>query len=169
MSDELSNEWETIKGFPDYRINKNGDILSCKYGREKMLSLTRSKIGYLQVTLNSYHKKYVHHLMAIQYLNHIPTKQLQVNHKDGNKINNKLSNLEIISPRQNTNHAIKIGTHKDQKGENNYYAKLSNKQVKEIKYLIYFGYKVKYIAEYYSVSTSTIYLIAEGKTWRNVL
>ncbi len=168
VNSKLSDEWQTVKGFPDYRINSLGNIMSVKYGREYILKLSVTKIGYLQVTLDSYNKKYVHHLMAIQYFNHIPSKQLQVNHKDGDKTNNRLENLEIVTPKQNTNHAITIGIHKNQKGENNYSSKLTDAQAREIKYLLYWKKSIKDIALKYGVSTTTIYLILEGKTWKHV-
>lgn len=43
----------------------------------------------------------VHKLIAITFLNYIPNKNIEINHIDGNKINNKLSNLEIVTHREN--------------------------------------------------------------------
>lgn len=58
---------------------------------------------------------------------------MQVNHKDGNKLNNAPSNLEWASAAQNLRHAINAGLHGDPKGETNVRAKLTNAQVLDIR------------------------------------
>ena len=165
---KLLDCWHHIKNYPDYMINTKGEILSLKYKKPYKLKLSKSKIGYLMVTLNSYDKKYVHHLMSIQFLNHIPTKQLQINHIDGNKTNNVLNNLEIVTPKQNTRHAIAIGIHKNQKGQNNYSSKLLDFEITQIRNSYIAGQTITFLANKYSVSYSTIFLIVKNKTWRHI-
>lgn len=101
--------WYDLKGFEDrYMINKNGEI----YSKLKQIIMKNSidKNGYkiIHLSKSSTEKKNfkVHRLVAIQF---IPTKDetLQVNHKDGIKSNNTVSNLEWITCKENINHAHK--------------------------------------------------------------
>lgn len=98
--------WKTIKGFEDYQVSNLGNVKSLKYGKERILKFTCCKGGYRYVVL-SFNKKLItkkiHQLVAIAFLNHTPCgHKLVVNHKDFNRQNNKLDNLEIISQRENT-------------------------------------------------------------------
>ncbi|EOD6067791.1 HNH endonuclease [Acinetobacter baumannii] len=54
--------------------------------------------------------KRVHRLLAEAFLPN-PQNKAHINHVDGNKLNNSLSNLEWSTPRENTNHSIKMGFH----------------------------------------------------------
>lgn len=66
-----------------------------------------NKDGYLVVTMN--HRKVpIHRLVAKAFLKN-PKNLPQVNHKDGNKTNNHVSNLEWVTPLENTRHAIRMG------------------------------------------------------------
>ena len=65
--------------------------------------------GYLKVVLrhNKQSKnKYLHRLIAEHFIEN-PTNAPMVNHKDGNKLNNHVSNLEWCTRKQNVNHAVK--------------------------------------------------------------
>lgn len=73
--------------------------------KEKIKKHIVNNIGYCQVVLykNGVQKIFhVHQLMAIVFLNHIPNKyKLVVDHIDGNTLNNSLSNLQIVTCREN--------------------------------------------------------------------
>lgn len=95
--------WKTIKGHEDYKISNFGNVKSFKCGKERMLKTVQNKGGYLIVNLEE-NTKYVHKLVAITFLNHKPSYyKLVVNHKDYNRLNNNINNLEIITQRENTN------------------------------------------------------------------
>lgn len=94
----------------NYIINKNGNIVSKITG--KTLKPYAMKNGYQQVTLYSKdggNKKFlVHRLVATYYLPN-PLNLPQVNHKDMNKCNNDVSNLEWCDAAHNLRHARKNG------------------------------------------------------------
>lgn len=106
--------WKTIPGFDEhYLVNENGEVYSLY--RNRLLSVSYNSIdGYGRVGLN--HGVYlIHRLVAMAFLGIEQGKY--VNHKDGNKQNNCLANLEWVTPQDNALHsAYKL--HKTAKTEN---------------------------------------------------
>jgi len=105
-----------IKNYEDrYLIYVDGRVKSLISNR--FLTLQKIRSGYLRVTLyngNGYKRFLVHRLVAESFL---PKQdgQTVVNHKDGNKENNKTSNLEWVTPSQNAIHAIDNNLYKRSK------------------------------------------------------
>lgn len=102
--------------------------------------------------------------MAQAFISNINNKP-QVNHIDGNKHNNHFKNLEWVTAKENTDHAIKNNLWDGSRGTKNPTNKLSNKDVLEIRGLIHEGVTVKELAEKYNVHTSTIYRIKNNTGW----
>lgn len=110
--------WKDIKGFEDkYKISNNGDCFSYFLNRCLKSRITKNS-GYLIVNLKINKKQYtyyVHRLVAEAFLE-IPkelrhlkgTRYLQVNHKDENKLNNNVNNLEWCSAKYNSNYGTRI-------------------------------------------------------------
>lgn len=99
--------WKTIGDYKDYQASNLGRIKSLKLGKERILKSGLSTGGYRVVIIHHNKKRYakkVHQLIAIAFLNHIPCGHKSVvNHKDFNRVNNNLNNLEIITHRENGN------------------------------------------------------------------
>lgn len=111
--DNLDNElWKTITKFPDYEISSNGRIkYPIRKGKKPYLKRItyggKSGDGYNTFSLRNNKILYntvIHRLVAKEFLSN-PNNYKIVNHKDGNKQNNKLSNLEWCSRSYNTKHA----------------------------------------------------------------
>lgn len=105
--------WKPVKGFEElYLVSDDGKVYSLL--TNKCLH-PASKSGYLQVTLsNNKSLVYctVHRLVAEAFIPN-PDKKKQVNHIDGNKSNNSVSNLEWCTCRENIIHCIyELGKHK---------------------------------------------------------
>jgi hypothetical protein len=104
--------YKDIAGYEGlYKASTKGNIKSIikRNGKDIILKQGIDKCGYCIVTLCKDKKrvtKTVHRLIALTFLFETNT---QVNHKDGNKKNNDVSNLEFVSAKQNINHAIKKG------------------------------------------------------------
>lgn len=93
--------WKDAEEF--YQVSNLGRIKSIKRGKEKIMKGYINNYGYVTVTLNGKTKK-VHQLVAIAFLNHIPCgSKLVVNHKNFIRHDNRLTNLEIITQRENAN------------------------------------------------------------------
>lgn len=110
---------KVITGFPNYMLDRNGNIFSkykyktsivCDEWRPVQHVLDKS-IGYFIVTLvNESERKnqFIHRLLA-QYFLPNPNNKPQINHIDGNKQNNCLSNLEWVTAKENAQHAVQTG------------------------------------------------------------
>lgn len=152
-----------LKDYPNYQIDITGNI----YSKNKIKATSITKKGYKIVNLsnNGVAKSFsVHRLVAIHFINN-PDNLPQVNHIDGNKLNNHIDNLEWCTNQENILHAIKIGLNdykRNTKGIQNGNSKLSLEQVNDIK-----SSKEKNIvlAEKYKVSAMLISLIKRGKRW----
>lgn len=92
--------------FDDGRI-KFESASTLKKGKE--LTIWKNKLGYLMVKLGNKSKQ-VHQIVASHFMGQ-PLTGYVVNHKDGNKVNNSLKNLEYVTVGENVKHAIKIGLH----------------------------------------------------------
>ena len=130
---EIKQEMRPIPGYEGlYSITENGKVWSYytfKWVKPKLIR------GYHRIRLwkDTIHRNYaVHRLVALTYDLPKPTDKTQINHKDGNKTNNHIFNLEWVTCQENHNHAIENGI-VDRKGERNGKSKLTEKQVKEIR------------------------------------
>ena len=106
-------EFKEIKGFERYSVSSDGIVINNITGQ--ILSQRKATNGYIRVNLRKGNVQYekpktqaVHRLVAEAFLPVIPGKNC-VNHLDGNKCNNALSNLEWCTPKENIEHAIKHG------------------------------------------------------------
>lgn len=94
----------------------------------------RTPKGYLIVhvpTHESKYNKFVHRLIALTFLGPLPD-GMQVNHKDGNKANNCLSNLEYVTPSENLRHAFEIGLKKPSNLDRRGFKSVGGKCVEQI-------------------------------------
>lgn len=101
--------WTQIKNFPSYSVSDDGKVRNDK--REKQKSLKRTPDGYLAVDLYKDGKRTtakVHRLVSEAFIQN-PDNLPQINHMDGDKFNNSVSNLEWVSAKDNMAHALKTG------------------------------------------------------------
>lgn len=144
----------------EYIITKEGQIINVRTNRE--LKPQPNNKGYLRVTLCG--KKYfVHRLVAEKYIPN-PEHKEQVNHKDGDKTNNSVANLEWVTNQENRNHAVKNNLHLC--GDKCPWAKLNSQQVIEIRENT--QYSNEKLAKIYNVSVTTITDVLNFRTWKTI-
>lgn len=106
--------WKDIAGYEGrYMVSNFGRVKSMKYlahDGEKIMKSVRHHTGYMIVSLGRKPRKMflVHVLVANAFIENKDNKPY-VNHIDGNKANNKAENLEWVTAKENTSHAIKTG------------------------------------------------------------
>ncbi|GAF88222.1 unnamed protein product, partial [marine sediment metagenome] len=90
-----------------------------------------NKQGYIQITLWLNRKRYTTRAHRIVWLSHnglIPT-ELEINHKNGDKADNKIENLELVTPSENIKHGFRVLGRISLKGEHHNMAKLKEKDI----------------------------------------
>jgi len=110
----MAELWKSVSGYKDYyKISNLGRVKSIsridssgRFRKGRILKNTLGKNGYFCVGLSfegKVKKFYIHKLVAIAFLNHVPCGYKRViDHLDNNPLNNKLENLRIVSNRENT-------------------------------------------------------------------
>lgn len=104
--------WKKIEGFNEnYEVNEKGQIQSCfPYKKPRILKQILKGGGYLTVNLQSKNRiiqARVHRIVATAFIAN-PENKSQVNHKDGNKLNNCASNLEWVTASENIKHSFSV-------------------------------------------------------------
>lgn len=151
----------------DRKVKRSDGIIQ-KY-KGKILKQRIRTDGYPVVTLslNGGRKHIsVHRLMMLSFCPTGNQSKMDVNHKNGIKVDNTLRNLEWMTRKQNIRHAFKNKINEN-KGEKHYMAKLNQKKVDEIRELYSSGsHSYSSLAKKYNVHTMTVAAIITKRTWR---
>jgi hypothetical protein len=161
----MREKFKTIRGYEKrYKISNFGRVYSLL--TKRIMSLHTSKqTGYVDVCLTATpysQKTYVIYRLVAEAFIPNPKNLPCINHKDTNRANNIVSNLEWCTHSYNTKYAYKMGT-MDAKGENNGRSKLTNEQVDKIRSLLIKGKLLhREIARMFSVNRTLISMIQRG-------
>lgn len=151
-----------------YDIYTDGAVWS--YGSNRFLKVRRDAHGYQVYTLCTRGKVRVvkaHRLVYAAFCGAIPT-ALQINHKDGDKLNNHFSNLELLTPIENTRHAWRTGLAIRRTGTAMGTSKLKEDDIPRIRAMKDSGMASPKIAQIFGVHDSTIRKILTRATWSGV-
>lgn len=169
MKIKPNGKWQWVVGHEgQYAVSKEGVVLG---SRGKMLK-PKTKWGYFTVGLYvrgsgrqnmKYHYRYTHTLVARAFIGKCPAGH-QVNHRDGNKQNNRSNNLEYVTPSENIRHSYRIRLRR-QDGEHNNFARLNWSKVAKIRALRAGGLSHTVIAQRFGVSRKTVSCVLNNKTW----
>lgn len=155
-----------------YLIDRQGNIFSQFSG--KFLAQIITENGYKAVSLNTKDDKRIqrriHRLIMMTFCYFPGCENFDVNHKDGNKFNNNISNLEWVTPKENIHHAILTGLRKDWSGENNPLSKISMNDAVNISKMVIDGYTNDQIISIIpTANNSIITQIILGNTWSSII
>lgn len=168
--------WLPIKEYENlYEISNLGRIKSLIKKGSSIEKIKKNgfdvNTGYINVQLRKNNiplTKRVHRMVAIAFIPN-PLNKPCVNHKDGDKKNCKVSNLEWMTYSENTLHSFKNGLQKKIFGNKNYITKLKDSDVIEIRDLIKKQISNKEIALLYKVNPSQISRIKNNKRRHNIM
>lgn len=154
--------WKPIASSPSYHVSNFGRVKS----KKKILSPWNDGVGYRKVSIHAEVHK-VHRLVAAAFIEN-PNNYPCVNHKDGDKSNNNVCNLEWCNHSQNRTHAIRIGLVKQgcDRGD----SRLTLAQVISIKSDYATGnFSQRELALKHGIGKSSIQLLLTNKTYKNAV
>jgi hypothetical protein len=177
--------WKPVVGYEgDYEVSSLGRVRSVKPRKTRMIPCRIKKIKhwgprifkpqpqnveYLQVCLCKNNKKRsrsIYRLVAEAFIPN-PDDKPCVNHINGVKSDNRLENLEWVTYKENTAHAIRTGLWELRRGEENNKAKLTAEDVIQIRFLRKFMNCVK-LAKLFNVHESNVAYIVNRVTWKHI-
>jgi len=173
----MKNEkWKQIDNYPYYEVSNKGRIRSWinskQNKRKEPYLLNPFKVnGYLKVHLyknGDKNRLLVSRLVAKAFIGNSKDKN-EINHKDGNKLNNNIDNLEWVTRSENLQHAYDTGLRKKPNGESNGKSKLTESDVLDIRNaykLNCFSYQD--LADAYDVGKTCIAKIIKRKNWAHL-
>jgi len=155
-----------IKNSNGCLVASTGKVFGVR-GKEVRGSVTDK--GYVRVYIGGKGVR-VHRLVAEAFIEN-PQCLTEVNHIDGNKKNNNVSNLEWVTHKANMHHAINTGLSKlPGKGDDGLRAILTNDQVSFIRKNVKKRdkeFSLSALARRFGVSVSCVHLVVEGRNWRH--
>lgn len=181
IPNKINEEKEIWKDYPKnglYSVSNQGRVIRKAYkspsgrkNKEKLLKNIEQQDGYARIGIqkkgnNKYTTYPLHRMVAETFLENKVNKEY-VNHKDGNKLNNKVNNLEWVNSQENTEHAIeeKLMSYSYERSlkisKNN--SILTKKEINEIKNLRRKGKTMNEISEKFDVSKETIKETVNGE------
>lgn len=165
-------EFKQIHNHPNYLCDKLGNIYTKgprgnsarADGSIRLLKPYKKKTGYLAVKFGTKH----HHVHRLILSTWTEPSELDCNHINGNKADNRLENLEWATRSENMIHSVHVLGKKPGFGEDSYCNKLTNDDVAEIRSLRSLGWTFQRIAEKYNMNRSWIYRVATKESWKHV-
>lgn len=161
--------WKDAFGYEDlFEVSSDGDIRNKKTGR--VLKQTVGSTGYLNVATKIGGRSGVsvcfrmHRLILKSFTGDQPGKE--VNHKDGVKTNNKVSNLEWVTSSENSRHAFDLGLAKASRGTGHVSSKLTQNDVDDIKRLRLEGYTCRELGFKFGVHHMQISRVSRGVSYK---
>lgn len=156
----MDEEWKPVHGFEGlYEISSHGRLR----GPKGICARKPEPNGYVRAEMwrNGERTRPAMHALVAEHFIPNPANKPIVNHIDGNRSNNKISNLEWVTHQENAIHGVKLNA---KYGENNS-NKLSQDEATAIKVLIKKGFDGQWIADVFGISKSMVSYIRLGKQW----
>lgn len=169
-------EWRDVPGYEDYyRVSDSGRIKITRSRKRfkagTILSAKRCGKDYRSISLcvDGHQKRYyIHRLVLLAFEGECPPGH-EVNHKNGDKSDNRVSNLEYVTHQVNVAHAkhvlFRMG---GAKGTEHKGAKLTPDKVREIRKALATGDSLSSVGRLFGVSAGAIWAINRGSTWKHV-
>jgi hypothetical protein len=169
---DIQEIWKSLNGIvkcgENYEVSNLGNVRNITTDRIKKCFVKSNGYHATTLYLDKEQKKYhIHRLVAQAFIPN-PENKREVNHINGNKSDNTVVNLEWATRKENVQHCYSSGL-KNQTGENNHSAKLTEEDVRKIREYHSKGILQKDLAEMYEVSKQGICNIVNRKVWKHVI
>ena len=160
-------QWRWVVGYEQlYSVSSYGRVM----GKRRIRVSQVDRGGYPRMMLSKVGMQklaYVHRLVAQAFIEQ-PNGCEVVNHKDGNKLNCHVGNLEWCTDSYNCRHARALGLTPNIRGADHPHAKLTEAEVREFISIFRKGVKMRLYADRYGVDPETLRDIIAGRTWRHI-
>jgi hypothetical protein len=172
----MTEEWRLIPGTWGYHVSNMGRVKRLRHTGTtiRILRPVNDGKGYLRVRIVAYgfprRMWFVHQLVMLVFLGECP-KGYQINHIDSNRSNNRLDNLEYVTPQENQRHSWQTTQRQPpHRGERTHFAKLTEANVIEIRKMrAWDGLTYTEIARHFNTKPANVWHICAGKTWKHLL
>jgi len=149
----------------EYWVSERGDIYVIRTGYK--LNIKPCKLsGYYKIGKDTGFYS-LHRLVYASFVGDIP-EGMQINHIDGDKGNNHISNLELCTARENVQHAHATGLASGHVGEDNGNAKVTESDILGMYELFKQGYTNDFVGNLYGLHSRYISLVRHGKRWKHL-
>ena len=163
-----------------YIVTDDGQVFAMNYRNRQLIGRLRPHRspnarcgGYLEVSING-RRRDLHRIVAECFVPKPPGEGLEVNHKDGNKLNNHASNLEWVSHLENVRHAYRTGLITGAQIARNAahphptMRTITAETAKRIKRLICDGHPDCVIREMLGLNDGVVAMIRQNKTYKEI-
>jgi hypothetical protein len=165
----MTGKWKEVVGYEGlYEVSSLGFVKSLhRGGRLRVLCKIPGRYVLVNLSKRGHVSSHLVHRLVAEAFYGAPRSGEQVNHKNGNKHDNRIENLEYCTPSENKKHAFGIGLC-CMKGERHNNSKLTNDLVYRIRQSLKDGVSHSAIAVEIGISRSTISKINAGKAWSHL-
>ncbi len=150
--------WKPVKDYPLYRVSNLGGLKSFWGDQWTFVKGSKTMNGYMQFKLLHVISKqvFIHRIVLEAFKGQCPEGYV-CNHKDGDKTNNFISNLEWVTPSENVLHAQQSRT------------KWDDGEIWLLKKMLYHGIKRYVISKMFKMGVRSIYRISKGDQWFHIV
>ena len=164
---EVQNErWLDVPGYEGlYEVSDLGRV---RNSRGTVLKDRILWTGYNRAALNKNgcaKSHFIHRIVCAAFIGPIPVGK-EVNHIDGDRLNNRIENLEYVTRKENAAHRKVLGT--SGVGETNPNAKLKPDDVRAIRRLRGLGVSRRNVADNFGVSVFMVTKLTNGDNWQHI-
>ena len=172
---ENGEVWRDVEGYDgDYQISNFGKVRSHKSGEWRNLKIYSDDHGYQFVRLskNDKGRKFLVHVLVAKAFISNPENKPEVNHKFGDKSDNRACMLEWATRSENIKHAVRMGLRRPKRGVKNGNARLTEENVRYIRKNFQLKddkFGAAALARKFNVDRKTIFKVIRNETYKDVI